>query len=271
MTSMPNGTVQLVIDDGVAMITLDRPDTLNSMNNDFMDDIRSAVEMAEADQDARVIVVTGAGRGFCSGADLSAMGDPEGQQTESSALDEASAVDDMGKHFNPTVLALRNSSLPTVARINGVAAGGGVGLAMSCDVSIAARSAFFVATFGPRLGIVPDLGTTWALPKRIGRARALGMAMLGDRIPAELAADWGLIYSVVDDDKLDAEVGRATDILKRSSAAAVARIRSSIDTASTRDYADQLDLERDHQAVLIPLNMSEGAAAFVEKRDPVFE
>lgn len=263
MTTMTNGTVQLDIDDGVATITLDRPDSLNSMTNDFMDDITEAVRGAEPHPDARVVVLTGRGRGFCSGADLRNVKPDSGS-------DPGATTDGMDRHFNPAILAVKNCALPTIARINGVAAGGGLGLALTCDVSIAARSAFFVATFGPRLGIVPDLGTTWSLPGRIGRARALGMAMLGDRISADQAAEWGLIFTVVDDDQLDAEVARAAGILKRSSPDAVTRIRSSMDSAATRSFAEQLDLERDHQRVLIPMNMAEGAAAFVEKREPNF-
>jgi 2-(1,2-epoxy-1,2-dihydrophenyl)acetyl-CoA isomerase len=263
---MPNGTVQLEIAGGVATVTLDRPGSLNSMNNDLMDDISSAVAAAEP-AGARVVVVTGNGRGFCSGADLN-PGDPA---AGGGLSDGAKVTDGMDNHFHPAILALKNCAVPTVARINGVAAGGGLGLAMTCDIAIAARSAFFVATFGPRLGIVPDLGTTWSLPGRVGRARAMGMAMLGDRITAEQAEDWGLIYRVVDDDRLDTEVERAVRILERCSPEAMRRIRSSIDTASSRSFEAQLDLERDHQAVLIPMNMAEGAAAFVAKRDPVFE
>lgn len=266
MTTMPNGTVQLQIVDGVATVTLDRPDSLNSMTNDLMDDITSAVAAAERSS-ARVVVVTGNGRGFSSGADLS-----PGDGGDGAGLSDGTRVTDgMDHHFHPATLALKNCAVPTVARVNGVAAGGGLGLALTCDIAIAARSAFFVATFGPRLGIVPDLGTTWSLPARIGRARSFGMAMLGDRITAEQAEQWGLIYRVVDDDDLDVEVGRAVDILKRCSPEAMRRIRSSIDTAATRSFEAQLDVERDHQAVLIPKNMAEGAAAFIAKRDPVFD
>jgi 2-(1,2-epoxy-1,2-dihydrophenyl)acetyl-CoA isomerase len=157
-----------------------------------------------------------------------------------------------------------------VARINGVAAGGGLGLALSCDIAVAASSAFFVATFGPRLGIVPDLGSTWSLPHKIGVARARSMAMLGERITAEQAKEWGMIYSAVPDEELDAEVARVTGILKSTSSEAMKRIRTSIDTASTRSFSEQLEVERDHQAVLIPMNMIEGAAAFLEKREPKF-
>ena len=247
----------------MATVLLDRPETLNSMNDEFMDDIASAIDRANGDIDVGVVVITGAGRGFSSGADLSAV-DPD-------QADAAETVDGMNDHFNPAMRAIKTCRVPTLARVNGAAAGGGLGLALACDVAIAARSAFFVATFGPRLGIVPDLGTTWSLPMRVGHARAMGMAMLGDRIPAEVAEEWGLIWKCVDDDELDAAVAAATEVLKRTSGEAMQRIRSSIDSASLRTFSDQLDLERDHQEVLIPLNMSEGASAFMAKREPNFK
>ena len=264
---MPNGTVAFSTRDGVAEIRLNRPATLNSMNNHLMDDIHSAVKLAEADTAVGVVVLTGNGRGFCSGADLSTVtqGDPD-----RSSGGQASVTDGMDQHFNPAVRAIKNCSVPTVARINGAAAGGGLGLALSCDIAVAAHSAFFVATFGPRLGIVPDLGTTWSLPAKIGVARARAMAMLGERVTAVQAQEWGMIYSAVPDDELDLEVARVTGMLKSTSGEAMQRIRSSIETASTRSFSDQLDIERDHQAVLIPMNMGEGAAAFLEKREPKF-
>ena len=231
MTAMPNGTVQLEIADGVATVTLDRPETLNSMNNDFMDDIRSAVLGAQADPTARVIVLTGRGRGFCSGADLSGVqASAEGADTGQGSA----TTDGMDNHFNPALRSIKESTIPVVARINGVAAGGGLGLALACDIAIAARSAFFVATFGPRLGIVPDLGATWTLPAKVGLTRAMAMAMLGERISAQQAAEWGMIYEAVEDDQLDTAVARVTEILKRTSGEAMSRIRSSIDSASTR-------------------------------------
>jgi 2-(1,2-epoxy-1,2-dihydrophenyl)acetyl-CoA isomerase len=143
-------------------------------------------------------------------------------------------------------------------------------LALACDITVAAKKAFFVATFGPRLGIVPDLGTTWNLPRKAGRARALGLAMLGDRLTAEQAESWGLIWKAVDDDQLDAEVEQITSTLARTSADAMTRIRSVTDAALENSFSDQLDLEMEHQAVLIPRNMTEGAKAFIEKREPKF-
>ena len=268
MMEMPNGTVDLEVANGVATITLNRPESLNSMNNHLMDDIRTAIETAEADESVGVVVLTGNGRGFCSGADLNTVGGPDADHGDDSG--SASVTDGMDDHFNPTMRAIKNCAVPTVARINGVAAGGGLGLALACDIAVAADSAFFVATFGPKLGIVPDLGSTWSLPQKAGVARARAMAMLGERITAKQAQDWGLIYSVVADDELDAEVDRVTAILRPTSGEAMQRIRSSLESASQRSFSDQLDVERDHQAVLIPMNMIEGAAAFLEKRAPRF-
>jgi 2-(1,2-epoxy-1,2-dihydrophenyl)acetyl-CoA isomerase len=268
MMEMPNGTVDLEVANGVATITLNRPESLNSMNNHLMDDIRTAIETAEADESVGVAVLTGNGRGFCSGADLNTVGGPDADHGDDSG--SASVTDGMDDHFNPTMRAIKNCAVPTVARINGVAAGGGLGLALACDIAVAADSAFFVATFGPKLGIVPDLGSTWSLPQKAGVARARAMAMLGERITAKQAQDWGLIYSVVADDELDAEVDRVTAILRPTSGEAMQRIRSSLESASQRSFSEQLDVERDHQAVLIPMNMIEGAAAFLEKREPRF-
>lgn len=266
--TMPNETVTLSVTGRVAAITLERPETLNAMNNHLMHDLSSAIDHATADGRVRVIVLTGSGRGFCAGADLSAFdGDTNAEEPPGPG---ASVVDGMDRFFNPAIRALKNCPVPTVARINGVAAGGGLGLALACDIAVAARSAFFVATFGPRLGIVPDLGTTWSLPTKIGHTRAMAMAMLGERVTAEQAVEWGLVYSTVDDDALDDEVARVTTILERTSPAAMRRIRTSIESAATRSLSEQLDVERDHQEVLIPLNMAEGASAFMQKRDPDF-
>lgn len=270
MTTMPHGTVTLEVAERIATLTLRRPDQLNAMTDGLMEDVTAAVRAAEADDDVRVLVVTGEGRGFCAGADLADSAgilDTAGDREEDPGEAATRTMDDV---FHPAILAVHECRVPTIARINGVVAGGGLGLAMAADVSIAARSAFFVATFGPRLGIVPDLGTTWHLARRAGRARALGMAMLGDRITADEAVEFGLIYRAVDDDLLDEEVARAAGILRHSSNEAMRRIRDAVDRAPHGSLAEQLEVERAHQRVLIPMNMMEGALAFVEKRDPRF-
>lgn len=262
MGDTPQGTVQTVIEEGVATITLNRPESLNSMNETLMAELTAALGSVSEDESARVVVLTGAGRAFCSGADLSVVGQLEG--------DPARVEQVMDGVFHPALRALVACPVPTVARVNGVAAGGGLGLALGCDIAIAASSAYFVATFGPRLGIVPDLGTTWSLPRRIGRARALGMSMLGERVDARRAEAWGLIWKAVDDADLDREVDATVGALRRTSPAAMHRIRAAIDDASLNGLDEQLDVELAHQKALIPRNLPEAARAFLEKREPEF-
>jgi 2-(1,2-epoxy-1,2-dihydrophenyl)acetyl-CoA isomerase len=256
-------TVLCEIHDGTATVTLNRPDVLNAMNDELMGGICRAMERVVEDESVRVVIVTGAGRGFCAGADLaSAAEGPTDPDLEDGP--------DSGDLFNGAVDALMKSPVPTIARVNGPAAGGGLGLALACDITIAAESAIFVATFGPNLGIVPDLGSTWSIPMRVGRARALGMTLLGDRVSANQAEAWGLIWRSVPDAELDAEVGNVAEVLKRSSPSACTRIRECVDSAIHHTFADQLGLEMAHQGVLIPRNMQQGARAFMEKRSPEF-
>ena len=250
------------VQQSVATITLNRPKSLNAMTSGLMKELANALARVEADKSVRVAVITGSGRGFCAGADLAGQASAKPSDPEPDGI-----VDD---YFNGAMRAIYNSSVPTVARVNGAAAGCGFGLSLACDIAVAAKNAFFVATFGPRLGIVPDLGTTWNLPHKAGRARALGLAMLGDRISAEQAEAWGLIWKAVEDDQLDDEVEQITSKLARTSADAMTRIRSVTDAALSNNFSDQLDLEMEHQAVLIPKNMTEGAKAFMEKREPEF-
>jgi 2-(1,2-epoxy-1,2-dihydrophenyl)acetyl-CoA isomerase len=258
--------IMYAVDDGVARITLNRPTSLNALTPPLMRGLCNALAEVRADRGVRVLVLTGAGRGFCAGADLGdvARGDTGGATP-------ADAGGNTGDLYNDALRAIADCPVPTVARINGAAAGGGFGLALACDISIAAASAFFVATFGPRLGIVPDLGATWNIPLRAGRARALGITLLGERITAAQAVEWGLIWGCVADDALDAEVSRVAGVLKRSSPAAATRTRSAIDAAFRQDFSSQLDLEMRHQAVLIPRNMRKGAQAFLERREPTFD
>jgi len=271
--------------DGIATITLNRPERMNAMTDGLMRGITEALVRVAKDQTVRVVVVTGAGRGFCAGADLAEVADgdkvaevdkaakaeespenPSNEQANASNQDSA----DGGDTFNTAMRSLMTCPVPTIARVNGPAAGGGFGLALACDITIASNSAFFVATFGPNLGIVPDMGATWSIPLRVGRARALGLTLLGDRISADQAVEWGLIWSSVDDGKLDEETARVAAVLKRSSPSTVTRIRQTIDAAIHNSFSEQLDLEMQHQAVLIPRNMREGARAFMEKREPTF-
>lgn len=254
------------VDGPVARITLNRPATYNAMNDALMAGLGESLAKVEDDDSIRVVVLTGAGAAFCSGADLVDLA----SSLPGAGEPGAAVADRMDASFHPTIRALAECSVPTIARVNGVAAGGGIGLALGCDIAIAARSARFVSTFGPRLGIVPDLGTTWHLPARIGRARALGMAMLGDSISADQAAEWGLIWQAVDDDDLDATIDEVAARLAQSSPDAMYRIRRAIDSAADHSLDEHLDVERDHQRELIPRNAVPAAVAFVGKTEPEF-
>ncbi len=259
---------------GIATVTLNRPDSLNAMNDALMQGLLDAITRVQDEPEVRVVVLTGAGRGFCSGADLGPVATPDGGASNAADAAGSSAAnredEELGGVFNRAMRALHECPVPTIARINGAAAGGGFGLSMACDIAIASEKAFFVATFGPRLGIVPDLGTTWSLPLRVGRARSLGITLLGDRIEAAQAKDWGIVWDCVPHAELDSAVAAYAQRLGRSSPSAMTRIRQSIDDAINNDFSSQLDLEMRHQVVLIPRNMREGAQAFMEKRDPRF-
>jgi 2-(1,2-epoxy-1,2-dihydrophenyl)acetyl-CoA isomerase len=277
---MDTEPVKYATKDAVATITLNRPTVMNAMTDGLMRGISHALDRVVADDNVRAVILTGAGRGFCAGADLDnaskagATSDAEEhhepQQSSRSDRGNESSQNDSGVSFNTAMRALMTCPVPTIARVNGPAAGGGFGLALACDVTIAARSAFFVATFGPNLGIVPDMGATWTIPLRVGRARALGITLLGDRISAEQAQEWGMIWRCVADDQLDQEVAAIASKLAHCSPSTVTRIRETVDAAIHNTFSEQLDLEMRHQAVLIPRNMREGALAFMEKRTPNF-
>ncbi len=263
--------------DGVATITLNRPEILNAMSLQLMRELDTALATAADDESVRVVVLTGAGKGFCSGADLSTIAGADSQ--DDSATGSSAAPRDPGETvatlmrevFNPAIARLNSMPVPTIARLNGVAAGGGLGLALGCDFAIAAHSASLVCTFAPRLGIVPDLASSWHIPRRLGRARAFGMAMLGDRISAQQAVDWGLIWAAAPDDELDAAVHDLVERLRRSSGQAIARTRQIMDAATGRSVPEQLAAETEEQRVLVPRNMVQAASAFLGKQEPEFE
>jgi 2-(1,2-epoxy-1,2-dihydrophenyl)acetyl-CoA isomerase len=197
---MTRQTVLLTFDGPIATLTLNRPETLNSISNQLVIDARDALADVRATQSARVLILTGAGRGFCTGAELGeAIVKGDGTQSAGDSLNAA-----MRDHSNPLIVDLQQLPIPVVAAVNGVAVGAGVGIALAADITIAARSASFILTFGLKLGVIPDLGTTWQLPRRIGVARAMALALLGNKLGAEQAAQWGLIWQCVDDDQLAA-------------------------------------------------------------------
>jgi 2-(1,2-epoxy-1,2-dihydrophenyl)acetyl-CoA isomerase len=259
---MSEPTILYAAEGGVARLTLNRPERLNSFNARMHEELRGALARA-ASEGARALVLTGAGRGFCAGQDL---GDRQ-VAPDGSRADLGESIE---RNYRPLVLALRAFPAPTVAAVNGVAAGAGASLALACDLVVAARSASFVQAFC-KLGLVPDSGATWFLPRLVGSARAMGLAMLGERLSASDAAAWGLIWRCVE----DAEFPAAVDALALQLAAAptrgLVRTRHAIQAAATATLEAQLDLERDFQRELgYTDDYAEGVAAFGEKRAPRF-
>lgn len=249
--------------DGVGRLTLNRPERLNSFNVDMHAEVRGVLQQVHSDPSCRVLVLTGAGRGFCAGQDLGDRSVAPG----ASAPDLGESIE---LRYKPLVLALRNLPKPVIAAVNGVAAGAGANIALACDLVIAARSASFIQSFS-KLGLVPDSGGTWSLPRLIGQARALGLALLGEKLSAQQAAEWGLIWRCVD----DAEFPAVVDELARQLAAAptrgLARTKEAIYGAGQRTLEAQLDIERDLQRELgFSADYAEGVAAFIEKRAPKF-
>jgi 2-(1,2-epoxy-1,2-dihydrophenyl)acetyl-CoA isomerase len=259
---MSYDSIQFAIVDSVARLTLNRPDKLNSFTAAMHAEVRDALGRVRA-EGARVLVLTGAGRGFCAGQDLSDRAVAPGGQG-------ADLGDSIERNYAPLILSLRALPLPVIAAVNGVAAGAGANIALACDLVIAARSAVFVQAFC-RLGLVPDSGGTWTLPRLVGNARALGLALLGDKLPAAQAAEWGLIWRCVEDAELAPTVDGLAAQLAAAPTLGIARTKQALYGASERTLAEQLDVERDMQRELgWSHDYAEGVAAFVEKRAPRF-
>lgn len=249
--------------EGVARLTLNRPDRLNSFNDAMHAEVRDALACVRADATARVLVLTGSGRGFCAGQDLSDRAVAPGQ----SANDLGVSIE---KYYIPLVTALRDMPLPVIAAVNGVAAGAGANIALACDLVIAARSASFIQAFA-KIGLVPDSGGTWLLPKLVGNARALGLALLGDKLPAEQAQAWGLIWQCVDDAELMPTARKLAAQLAAGPTRGLARTKEAIYAAATQSFEESLEMERLFQRELgQSSDYAEGVAAFVAKRAAKF-
>ncbi len=263
-TSETSGTVRYDRRGAVALITLDRPDALNSFTRQMHRDLWAVLDQAEADPAVRAAVVTGAGRGFCAGADLAEFDFEPGPDLVARA-DPGPVID---QAFNPTARRIQSLRFPVVAAVNGVAAGAGVSLAMTCDIAIAAPGASFIQAFS-KIGLVPDAGGSWFLVERLGLARAMALAMTGDKLPAAQARDWGLIWDVADD-PLAAALALAERLAVMPTRALVAT-RALLRDAGHRTLDEQLDAERDTQSALGRTHdYIEGVLAFREKRPPRF-
>ena len=252
-------TIDFKADDGIARITLNRPDRLNSFTAHMHEELRDALAGLG---DARVVVLTGAGRGFCAGQDLNDRAVAPGE-----AVDLGTTVE---KSWNPLVRALAALPQPVIARVNGVAAGAGASLAMACDLVIAARSAKFIQSFAA-IGLVPDTGGSWHLTRHLGQARAMGLALTGEPLSAEQAAEWGLIWKCVDDSELDATVDGLAEKIAAMPPLGLAAIKRIVRTSWDRSLDEELDLQRDEMRRLgFTEDYREGVAAFLEKRKPTF-
>jgi 2-(1,2-epoxy-1,2-dihydrophenyl)acetyl-CoA isomerase len=244
---------------GYRRITLNRPERLNALTVEMAAALSAALDEAEADKSCRALLLTGAGRGFCAGQDLTEI-------VGASAADLGRLLE----HYHPLILKIRALSIPVVCAVNGVAAGAGANLALAGDIVLAARSASFVEAFA-RIGLIPDCGGTWFLPRLVGTARARALAMLAEPLPAETAAEWGLIWHMVEDERLLPEAEALAARLASQASTALALTKRALDAALGNTLAQQLDLEGELQlkAATHP-DHAEGVRAFLEKRPAAF-
>ena len=265
---MTESTVLYETRGAVALITLNRPQSLNSFTRAMHQALWVALDRIEADKSVRAAVITGAGRGFCAGADLAEFDFAEGPDLVKRA-DPGPIID---QAFNPTVRRLMALRVPTVAAVNGVAAGAGASLAMTCDLAVAAAGASFIQAFS-KIGLIPDAGGTWFLVKKLGMARAMGCAMLGDKLSAAEARQWGMIWDVAPEgqDCVEAALALAQRLATLPTTALIAT-RRAMRAAATNELDKQLDLERDTQSALGRTHdYIEGVTAFLQKRPARFK
>ncbi|HEX8535349.1 MAG TPA: 2-(1,2-epoxy-1,2-dihydrophenyl)acetyl-CoA isomerase PaaG [Allosphingosinicella sp.] len=252
-------TIEFKLEAGIARLTLNRPDRLNSFTVQMHEEVADALSKLEG---ARVLVLTGAGRGFCAGQDLNDRAVAPGEK-----VDLGHSVE---TYYNPLIRRLTSLPFPVIARVNGVAAGAGANIALACDIVIAAKSAKFIQSFAS-IGLIPDSGGTWALPRLVGQARALGLALTAEPLPAEKAAEWGLIWRAVEDDQLDAEVDALAARFAAAPTRGLAAIKRMIRESWGHSMEEELELQRDKMRELgYSDDYREGVAAFMEKRTPNF-
>ncbi|MBW8285957.1 MAG: 2-(1,2-epoxy-1,2-dihydrophenyl)acetyl-CoA isomerase PaaG [Rhizobium sp.] len=256
-------TVQVTMDHGVLRLTLNRPDKLNSFNEEMHIALRAAMQRAHDDACVRAVLLTGAGRGFCAGQDL---GDRDPRK--------GGPAPDLGHtletFYNPTLRLIRSLEKPVICAVNGVAAGAGANIAFACDIVLAARSAKFIQAFS-KIGLIPDAGGSWSLARILGEPRAKALAMTAEPLMAERAAEWGLIWKAVDDDQLIGEAEALARSLAEGATRGLGLTKRLIQAAATNSLDQQLDMERDCQREAgRTADYAEGVTAFLEKRKPEF-
>ncbi|GAB4480161.1 MAG: 2-(1,2-epoxy-1,2-dihydrophenyl)acetyl-CoA isomerase PaaG [Anaerolineae bacterium] len=248
-------------DDGILTITMNRPDRLNALTVTMLHELDDAFKRAEEDPAIRAVVLTGAGRGFCPGADLSAV------QEYGPDFDFGTAL---REHYNPLILRMVNLPKPIIAAVNGAAAGAGMSLALACDLRIAAESASFLQAF-VKIALVPDSGSTWLLSRLVGAGRALELALSGRRLSAQEACEWGMVNRVVPDEEFAAAVAEIARQYAGAPTAAIGYIKQAMHRGLTSTLAEALELEADLQSRASRLvDHQEGVTAFLEKRPPRF-
>ncbi|ODL96925.1 2-(1,2-epoxy-1,2-dihydrophenyl)acetyl-CoA isomerase PaaG [Acinetobacter pittii] len=249
---------------GVGYLTFNRPKALNSFNVDMHREVAEVLNLWTKNPNVRCVVISGEGRGFCAGQDL---GDR--------VVDPNAEAPDLGysieTYYNPLIKTIVNMPKPVICAVNGVAAGAGANIALACDLVIAAKSANFVQAFC-RLGLVPDSAGTWFLPRAVGHARAMGLALLGDKLPAETAKEWGMIWDVVEDAELKTKVTELAERLAKQPTFGLSLIKKAIHQSSNNTFEEQMLLERDLQRIAgRSEDYREGVQAFMNKREPNFK
>lgn len=255
-------TINYRLESGIANVALNRPDRLNALTVEMLEELNKVFrQLASGKDGARALLLTGAGKGFCSGADLVAprLADAE---------DPREVLRD---YYNPTYQILKNLGIPTIAAVNGPCVGAGMSLALSCDVVLAAKSAYFLAAFA-NIGLVPDAGASWLLPRLLGNARATGMMLLGDKIPAEQAEQWGLIWRSTSDDALLMESEKLAQKLSAGPTKAYGLIKQLIRMSDQNSLPSQMQMENEFQGIAKTTeDVAEARKAFSEKRPPLFK
>lgn len=258
-------TIRFEAEGSVARLTLNRSDKMNSFNAVMHTELRAALDQVQEDRSIRVLILTGAGRGFCAGQDLS---DPQVQFIEGEAPPDMGNV--VEKNYKPLILRLQNLRVPTIAAVNGIAAGAGSSLALACDLVVACKSASFLQAFS-KVGLIPDTGGTWFLPQRIGMARAMGLALLAEKLSAEKAAEWGLIWAAVEDAEFAGVVDALAAQLSTGPTKSLVRTRQAMHAAPGHTLEQQLSMEAGYMRELgWSSDFIEGVAAFAGKRVPKF-
>jgi 2-(1,2-epoxy-1,2-dihydrophenyl)acetyl-CoA isomerase len=259
--TMTETSILLQRDGAIARITLNRPDRINSLTLQMLGEFSTALTDLDGDETVRAVVITGAGRGFCAGQDL----------TDHAAIDDTRAIRSVvERHYNPVIRQIRSLPQPVIAAVNGVAAGAGCSLALACDITVATQSAKFVNAF-VNIGLIPDAGGSYFLPRLIGQARALGMTLLGEPVDAKIAAEWGLIWKAVPDADFAGEVDALAHRLAEMPTAAIGLIKHAINVSGHHSLEQQLAVEAELQASAAETeDYQEGRAAFLEKRKPRF-